>query len=124
MVANLPAEEVQINATTTETTQGRTGANIQLETSEENAIIKVKTSTGDNQLDHTNNAGLAGVAVSSELYDNSTVIVQERHKHSISGQVITPPHTHALQGGISLGSGTLLQIKNKYVNIAYIMYLG
>jgi len=124
MVANLPAEEVQINATTTETTQGQTGANIQLETSEENAIIKVKTSTGDNQLDHTNSAGLAGVAVSSELSDNSTVIVQERHKHSVSGQVISPPHTHALRGGISLGSGTLLQIKNKYVNIAYIMYLG
>lgn len=124
MVANLPAEKVQINAITTETTQGQTGANVQLETSAEDAIIKVKTSTGDNQLDHTNNAGLACVATNSELSDNSTVIVQERHKHSISGQLITPPHTHALQGGISLGSGTLLQIKNKYVNISYIMYIG
>ena len=106
MVANLPVEKVQINAITTETTQGQTGANVQLETSEENAIIKVKTSSN------------------SELSDNSTVIVQERHKHSISGQLITPPHTHALQGCISLGSGTLLQIKNKYVNISYIMYIG
>ena len=123
-VANLPAEDVQINAETTETTTGQTGSSVQLETSEENAIIKIKTANGDNQLDHSSNTGVAGVAVSSELSDNSAVVVQERHKHSITGQIISPPHTHFLQGGISLGSGTPLQIKNKYVNISYIMYIG
>lgn len=119
--SNLPAVSLTFNGVTDDTTHGEEGAQLILETSAETINMAVKTATGDATLSHASDSGVAGVPVGATLADNTNIVGQVAHKHTINTVIQSPPHTHTFKGHSILGSGQKLQIKNAYVNLCYIM---
>lgn len=123
-VSNLPNEEVTINGKTDDTSKGVETFQINMNTSDNNADLMLKTATGTDKITHDNTSILTFANAGATATNSNSMIVQTAHHHTINGNVTTNGHSHTITGNVVLGANQAIDITNKYIKLCYIMAIA